>query len=371
MKILINAVSARAGGGVSYLINLLKLLPEIAPEMHFLAAIPDIKLPEKFEPAENLEIVVIKEASGNIIKRYLWENSGLVRLCKDWQADLLFCVGNIIPILRPKIPVVVMIQNIAPLTPRVFKLLKRFEPIYKSLQMLLLKGLSLFAIKNADQVISLSEATARLVKKLSNGTNSEVLYHGIAKTFHPDAPRPIKSGQEPYFLYVSNLYVYKGLEYIVEALQSDPELPKVFVAGSKFDKGYLNWVNQEAAKAGVENRLIFLDNIPYNDLPGWYANSLAMVYTSWCENCPNILLESMSCGCPVVSMKIGPMPEICGKTGFYAEPFNGKSLADAMNRAWKNSGSRGLSAQQRAANFTWENSMQRHREIFHKILKTK
>lgn len=45
MRILINAVSARAGGGVAYLINLLQTLPAMCPSIKFLAAVPEMSLP--------------------------------------------------------------------------------------------------------------------------------------------------------------------------------------------------------------------------------------------------------------------------------------------------------------------------------------
>lgn len=365
MRILINAVSARAGGGVSYLINLLQSLPRLCPDDHFLAAIPDIRLPVEISTLENLTIRVIPEASGNVFKRYFWENTGLINLCQSWKADLLFCVANIIPLRNPGIPVAVMIQNVAPLTPRVLYLLKKFEPVQKYLQMMLLQKLTLYAVRNSQKVIALSHATARLLQEWHPGIEPAVLYHGIADVFNPDVPRPEQAGDQPYFLYVSNLYVYKGLEYLVEAMALNPDLPRVMIAGRVFDHGYMRHISGLIEKFGVKDRVIFLDLLEYRDLPGWYAHATAMIYTSWCENCPNILLEAMACGCPVVTMNTGPMPEICGEVGIYAEPFSADELATAMQRATeidRNKLREKLVA--RAAEFTWEKAMQDHARIF-------
>jgi glycosyltransferase involved in cell wall biosynthesis len=365
MRILLNAVSARAGGGVSYLTNLLKYLPGMAPDCHFLAAVPAIDFAEKITDQKNLELLVVKEASQNTLKRFYWENTGLIKLCKDWQADLLFCVANIVPLIKPDIPVVVMVQNIAPLTPGVLKRLWKYEPATKALQMLVLKFLTLFALRHADCVIALSQATRRLLQHHNKGSSIKVLYHGISGLFNADAPKPAKAPTTPYFIYVSNLYVYKGLEYMVEALAHDPDLPPVYIAGQHFDQGYLQWINKLADDAGVSKRLIFLKHVAYSELPGWYSHARAMVYTSWCENCPNILLEAMACGCPVVAMKIGPMPEICEKGGIYAQPFAGKDLARAMRQALHLTASQKAAAQKRAAEFTWKKAMQAHKEIFY------
>ncbi|PKL46601.1 MAG: hypothetical protein CVV42_15955 [Candidatus Riflebacteria bacterium HGW-Riflebacteria-2] len=364
MKILINAVSARAGGGVSYLVNLLQMLPQLCPRDNFLAAIPDIELPVTVSSQPNLTLKVVPEASGNVFQRYLWENTGLIRICKEWQADRLLCVANIIPFVSPGIPVTVILRNVAPLTPRVFKMLRQYEPKLKLAHFYFLRMLTLYAARKSDSVISLSYATASLLKKWAPEVNSPVLYHGISSLFRPDSPRPARVGNEPYFLYVSNLYVYKGLEYLVEALAFDRSLPRVFVAGKVFDPGYMKMIHELVQARGVSERIEFLESVKYSELPGWYANAVAMVYPSWCENCPNILLEAMACGCPVVAMNIEPMPEICADAGFFAAPFNATSFADAMRRVLE--GDR-LELRRRsivrAAGFTWEKAMQRHAEV--------
>ena len=125
MRILINAVSAVAGGGMTYLVNLLKYLPDLMPEDEFLVVIQGIQLPDEVYKKSNLTIKKISSKTGseNLIKRYWWENTGLIKLCKLWKADLLYCIANMTPIIPAGIPTYTMIQNVAPLTPKVFSLL--------------------------------------------------------------------------------------------------------------------------------------------------------------------------------------------------------------------------------------------------------
>ena len=56
------------------------------------------------------------------------------------------------------------------------------------------------------------------------------------------------------------------------------------------------------------------------------------------EGLPNVLLESMSMGVPVVSSNIGGVSEIVidGETGYMVEPGNKSALADAINKVWAN-----------------------------------
>lgn len=371
MKILINAVSARAGGGVAYLLKLFEQLPEVAADMQFLAAIPEIDFFRNLKDAPNLKFRVIKEASGDMVSRYLWENTGLISLCREWGADALFCVANVAPVINPGIPVSLMVQNVAPLTPKVFKLLWKHEPLSQSLRMLLIKWLTHLSLARADQVVALSRATAGLIRLYHPQIAAEVVYHGIADDFNPHAARPPAADIEPYFIYVSNLYVYKGLEYIVAALAADCSLPAVVVVGKAYDAAYVGHVQELARRQGVADRLKFIGPVPRVELSGWYAHAVAMVYTSWCENCPNILLESMACGCPVVAMRIGPMPEICGDSGFYARPFDGGSLALAMRSAMTAGKDARRRAIDRAATFTWRESLACHRDFFRRLVSLK
>lgn len=364
MKILINAVSARAGGGVSYLVRLLQVLPVVCPDDQFLAAIPDVPLPIDVRAPRNLEIRVFQEASGTAFRRFVWENTGLISLCHQWKADRLFCVANIAPLVDPGIPVTVVVGNVAPLTPKVIRMICKFEGVVESLQMYFLQKLTLRALKKADSIIALSHSTASIAKRWYPDVKPEVLYHGISEEFHPDASRPALAGEEPYSLYVSNLYVYKGLEFLIEAMAIDRSLPRVFVAGKPFHGKYYSEMRRLAAARGVENRVVFLDSIHYKELPGWYASAVSMVYPSWCENCPNILLEAMACGCPVVAFDTGPMPEICGNAAIYAKPLDSASLAVAMRRVLDVGRSKLRAASiERAAHFTWEKAMREHARI--------
>ncbi len=57
------------------------------------------------------------------------------------------------------------------------------------------------------------------------------------------------------------------------------------------------------------------------------------------EGLPNVLLESMSMGIPVVSTNLGGVPEVVtdGETGYMVDPGNSDQLADAIYTLWADS----------------------------------
>lgn len=55
-----------------------------------------------------------------------------------------------------------------------------------------------------------------------------------------------------------------------------------------------------------------------HDLPAFLSRAKFLVHTSESEGCPNVVMEAMACGVPVIAMKTGEIPYLVeeGKTGF-------------------------------------------------------
>ena len=61
---------------------------------------------------------------------------------------------------------------------------------------------------------------------------------------------------------------------------------------------------------GVADRVELLGALPHEDLPSLYSAADMLVLASSREGWPNVLLEAMACGAPVVATNIGGIPEI-------------------------------------------------------------
>lgn len=87
-----------------------------------------------------------------------------------------------------------------------------------------------------------------------------------------------------------------------------------------------------------------------------YVEADAFVFASSCENLPNILIEAMASGLPILSSSCGPMPEVLGDAGWYFDPYSATSIADTIVKAMQDPVSRHLRAMQsfeKAKQYSW------------------
>jgi len=67
--------------------------------------------------------------------------------------------------------------------------------------------------------------------------------------------------------------------------------------------------------------------IPFEELPNFFRGADLFLYPSSRDSCPNIVIEALSCGLPVVAEKTGSLPEIVGKGGVIIEPKEDDDLS--------------------------------------------
>ena len=81
------------------------------------------------------------------------------------------------------------------------------------------------------------------------------------------------------------------------------------------------------ALLGYESFVKYRGKIPYDEISKVYKNTDLFLFASTCENMPNILVEAMSAGLPILSSNYGPMPEILKDAGVYMNPTDVDSIS--------------------------------------------
>jgi glycosyltransferase involved in cell wall biosynthesis len=106
-------------------------------------------------------------------------------------------------------------------------------------------------------------------------------------------------------LAVGRLSKEKGQEYLIRAAALWRRDARLVVVGDGADRGTLQAM---AASAGVSHRVIFA-GLSHHIAP-FYGLADVFVLPSLSEGSPNVLLEAMSCGLPIVATGVGGVPEI-------------------------------------------------------------
>lgn len=105
---------------------------------------------------------------------------------------------------------------------------------------------------------------------------------------------------------VGNLVENKGHHIAIEALASLPDF-RLVIAGEGPQREALQAVAQQH---NVTSRVQFLGRVDQAELGQYYGAADISVLASTREGWPNVLLESMACGTPVVATSVGGVPEI-------------------------------------------------------------
>jgi glycosyltransferase involved in cell wall biosynthesis len=108
-------------------------------------------------------------------------------------------------------------------------------------------------------------------------------------------------------------------------------------------------LEQVAMALGIADRVIFSGQV--SDVRPFYAMADLMVLPSLSEGSPNVLLEAMAARVPVVSTRVGGVPEIAThqETAWLVNPHDPQALAEAMALLLREANlAQGLAAQAQA-----------------------
>lgn len=335
MRVLLNALSARLGGGQTYIANLLRHLSEQEDIEVFLLTPPSAKFVIDEPLVKRLSA---PEEVNNPFFRTFWERVYLPKLVKELRIDVLFCPGGILGAAAASdCKTVTMFRNMMPFDPVQSA---KYPLGYARLRLWLLRRSMLRSMARADKVIFLSRFAAGLIEGQIGGKlkQSVIIPHGVAPEF--SAPVEAKAAAEirakygDYFLYVSTLDFYKAQVEVVRAyalLKSRRETrERLLLVGTDLN-GYGERVRKAVVELGLQEDVRILGNVPHEQLPALYQNAAVNLFASQCENCPNILLEALAASRPMLVSRCEPMPEFAGDAVLYFDPSSPEQLA----RQWE------------------------------------
>lgn len=177
---------------------------------------------------------------------------------------------------------------------------------------------------------------ARKVRNVPNGCDPSIFH--LADRSAARAHLAIDDKAE-LVLFVGRLDAKKGIAELLKAFASlvsrRPNLRLVYVGdgpGGEQLRGM-------ARDLALEDRVLLMGACPSQKVAQWLASANVLALPSYNEGCPNVVIEALNCGRPVIATDVGGIPELVNeKSGILVAPRDWRALAGAiktaMERIW-------------------------------------
>lgn len=204
-------------------------------------------------------------------------------------------------------------------------------------------------LRNVDGIIVDSNASGDDVQKATGIQKNRIftVYLDVDKAYKPiDDLRAKKEIIERYnlpenfFLYVGDVTWNKNLPRLISATEK-VNIPLIMVGKALVDENYNSknpWNNdRNIINSRINDNSLFvrLGFVPNKDLNIIYNLAIALCMPSLDEGFGLPVLEAMNCGCPVITSRLGSIPEVADEAVLYIDAYDTESLIHAMQEIAK------------------------------------
>lgn len=225
-------------------------------------------------------------------------------------------------------------------------------------------------LNRCRSVVAVSRALAERLTSIGvDESRVEVVYNGVdEKRFRPlgqaDARRELGfDGSKRMILFVGNLLASKGCGDLLDAvaqLAAQRNAPQVVYLGGGPAREELE---ARARALGLASSVKFGGKVAHETLARWFSAADVFCLPSHNEGLPNVVLEAMACGVPVVATRVGGIPEVLPEfAGILVPARDPRALADALARALDRTWDRGRIVGH-ASQFGWQSNIDRMCQI--------
>lgn len=299
------------------------------PEVEFYF-IFDRKPHQDFISSKNITSITLWPPTRHIILIDFWFQYSLKKYLKKLQPDIFVASDGMFP-LNTKTRTLSVIHDL--------NFEHHPEQLPNNVKKFYLKYFPKFA-NQATRIATVSEFSKRDIINTYNidPDKIDVVYNGANQYFIPLEKEKINKVKNQftegknYFLFVGTLHPRKNLIRLFQAFE-DFKIKtksdfKLLVVGKK-----MWWTNEfESVYNSLQhkNDIIFTGRVAEKDLYDIVASAYALTYVPIFEGFGIPLVESMSCGVPVITSNVTSMPEVVESAGLLVNPFSVDDISNAM-----------------------------------------
>jgi len=209
-----------------------------------------------------------------------------------------------------------------------------------------------WALRGAQRVVAVSRALEEKILAL-RGLQPDRVECIPCSGYHPDVFKPrsraalrVGMGLDSdarMVAFVGNLVPVKGVDVLLRAwavLQASRAgetgggQDRLVLIGTGAERGRLE---QLAASLGIASAVAFVGAVTQQVVSDWIGAADLLCLPSHSEGSPNVVVESLASGVPVVASRVGGVPDLVtqGVSGYLVPPGDPVALAQALRRAFE------------------------------------
>lgn len=163
-----------------------------------------------------------------------------------------------------------------------------------------------------------------------------VINNALHSAYEEEALNKDQNKKENYIMYAGRLEKQKGIEMLLQAFSmiDNTSITLKIIGSGSLKENLL----KKCEELDIENRVVFIEHT--SEIMDYYKKAQIVVMTSYFEGFPNVLVEAISCGTPVVSYDLPSGPKeiiIDGINGYLVPYLNVKGFSESLNLALNHS----------------------------------
>ena len=346
IRLFVNALGASAGGGLTYIRN---VLPRLAArgDVHTTVLLGGT-LGEEIKESAQVNVLRADSPLGSG-RRFWYEQRNVPGLIRRVNSDLLLSTGNF-ALYRSPVPQILLSRN-ALYRSNDFVRDLRDRGDYRLWLDTEIKGtLARWSVRAADCTVAPSATFAADLRHWT-GKNVVSIHHGFDREifFCNQSPLPqeiearlASTEGSLRLLFVSHYNYYRNFETLIRAIEIlkrklHPRTVRLILT-CKLNSGD-NPGNYNANAAGelvrqlrLGEEVLELGAVPYGSLHHLYRACDFYVTPAYAETFAHPLVEAMASGLPVIASDLAVHREICGEAALYFPRFSPERLAETVIR---------------------------------------
>ena len=329
MKVLVNALSARRGGIVTYTQNLARSFSDFSLDATIVS-------PPELAQSQNT-ILTRDVGEFSPLKRFLWEQTAWRRYVKSFNPDILFSSANF-ALYHCPVPQLLLMREGGLFNPFYLRNIYPFLGNRIKIQTRLRRHFMLRSMRAASIIMFPSETLRNWVEFWAPDiadrfvVNSYGIDHSYFKT-DQEIVAPKEDAIK--LLYVSVYYPHKDPSTLSDAVlqlhqRGIAAHARITMATDEFHPWPSGGRDLAKLQLAERNGQAKLGSIIYKDLPSVYHNADIFVFPSISETFGFPLVEAMAAKLPIIAADTLINQEICGPTALYYSPLDATSLANRV-----------------------------------------